>query len=212
MPPKPGPAKINVSLMPDADLRPWTKDDAFDHLVLQEAHSLDKAISITSPHKIAGTRGDSELDVKPEEWYEFQKIQTEKKTMMLSMKQLGSKTGSRSGSKINTPKSSTPGLEVSPHVSNQVSRQASGTGTPMSGPEHNEEIEVDDDDNDDARYIIKMRKKLKSQHDAHMHRSKPMKAIDYEGRRCPAVLNVSTKDYEALQSRYPAAAAPPPRK
>jgi hypothetical protein len=65
---------LNISLVPDGDLRPWTKDDDLDNKLLAEALALDKAISTTSPQKLAGVRGDSILDSKPDELIEYIRI------------------------------------------------------------------------------------------------------------------------------------------
>ena len=181
---------LNVSLVPDADLRPWTKDDALDNKLLSEALALDKAISTTSPQKLAGTRGDSILDSKPDELLEYIRIKSTRTDLAISQQ---ASTLPRAHSAENT---------TSDAVSNVVnfSNPTSYDSKPSSGSQKFPEV---DEEESDARYIDQIQRRLHTSHKQRELQKSPMRQIEYKHKKAPAVLNVSTQTYLALQEKYP---------
>jgi len=59
---------------PDKVLRPWTIDDKLDATIDEKLSALDDCIQKTSGSKIAGCRGQSELDAKPENFIAFERM------------------------------------------------------------------------------------------------------------------------------------------
>jgi len=69
---KPRPA--DPALWSERDLRPWTIDDNLDAKIDQEVDRLNDCVQKTSGSKIAGARGMSQLDHKPDMFLDFERF------------------------------------------------------------------------------------------------------------------------------------------
>lgn len=68
------PRPSDASLWSDRDLRPWTIDDELDKKIADENERLDDCVQKTSGSKIAGVRGLSQLDAKPQQFLDFERF------------------------------------------------------------------------------------------------------------------------------------------
>ncbi len=68
---------IDVSLLTNDQLRPWTMDPVLEQKLSVQMEDLEQTISITSPQKKGGNRGDSILDIPTSSHIEFAKTMHE---------------------------------------------------------------------------------------------------------------------------------------
>ncbi len=189
------PKTVDVSMLSNDDLRPWTMDLVLEERLVIEVDSLEKTISYTSPHKIAGTRGSSVLDGRQPELLEH--VRTIKNLMPSDsyVETARSNTNSRSSDRNNLPAlPSNHQLVLDGSGSRPLStasRQSSahsqhGDPTEESDAEHIRQLQTS------------MLRQSQQQRTQRLNTS-PLKAIRYEQNKAPAVLNVGNADYQRLK-------------
>lgn len=195
MSPNKKPRAVNITLVSDDLLRPWTVNHQAQENLDNASKALDSIVSQTSPQTRAGLRGQSSLDFVPE-LNNFRK--TFSSTFLVG--------GGNQVTFDDLPRSS---KVSSKHASPRYEIPFSNPTPPLSsgqGPEDDYEHSAMDDW---ARQSLeKYRQRILQREEKDMMdkslsvRKNPLVGIRYEPLKNPKVLNMSTSQYSMLQSKY----------
>lgn len=190
------PKSVNISLISDDELRPWTVNSMAQDNLDDASKALDRIISQTSPQTRAGLRGQSSLDIVPE-LNNFRRSfsSTYFKENMVTFDD-EPKTISKDSSVRSSPRSQNIYHQPTPPLS--------------SGQYANTDADIEDSStNNWARNSIeKYRQRILKKEEKETLdkirsiRKNPMLGIKYNPSKTPKILNMSTSQYTKLKSQF----------
>ena len=227
---KPRPA--DASMWDDRDLRPWTIDEELDKKIAEENDRLQDCVQKTSGSKIAGARGmNDRLDAKPDMFLDFERFLSDpswlyklgsadmdaEEERQFQELVVAAQAAIKAEQESQIPETNNPAL-VNPDDKlllnsilefNQAlydrggSRAGSRQGRPVAAAAQaardafQAKAEAFQQFIDLRGIATKKKKKKKVANPAYS-----LKAIKYEGRKNPAVMNVSTVEFQQLLERF----------
>lgn len=227
---KPRPA--DASMWDDRDLRPWTIDEELDKKIAEENDRLQDCVQKTSGSKIAGARGmNDRLDAKPDMFLDFERFLSDpswlyklgsadmdaEEERQFQELVVAAQAAIKAEQESQIPETNNPAL-VNPDDKlllnsilefNQAlydrggSRAGSRQGRPVAAAAQaardafQAKAEAFQQFIDLRGIATKKKKKKKVVNPAYS-----LKAIKYEGRKNPAVMNVSTVEFQQLLERF----------
>lgn len=192
---------IDVTLLTNDELRPWTIDKKLEDKLMLEVASLERTISFTSPQKIAGIRGTSILDGKRPE-LEQHELQLKDSIVIPTGPFLSKPKVLLNDRSSNNSRKSANHTRPNSTVTAKSLVEESQTTAAASRPATKATEAEDPFESADAAYIAKVQTTIykKSQQPKRTNvRNSPLKAIQYEPSKSPAILNVSTAEFSRLK-------------
>lgn len=192
--PKESTKPIDVSLLTNEQLRPWTIDINLDGKIKNGIGMLEKTVKLCSPQKNAGFRGYSILDDKTDDIIETEKTVELHKTQRIHPVNTTISINATDGetvSKVKTPINSNSRVPTPPE--HQTFYQSS---------EEKDDIELEEYIGAIQRNIYQVSRKNRQ-----VKTPAVPNRVHYHENPIPAVLNVGTRDFKRLKETLPIVSA-----